>query len=245
VSDTSTPGRAWRRRLDPRRLDGGTAAALATLLAVVAALWLFAALTDEVLEGETRAFDESLLLALRAPGDPGDPLGPPWLEAAVADLTALGGYAVLVTVAAIAAGYLLVVRRRATALLVPLLVAAGALANQALKSGLARPRPELVSHLVEVHSMSYPSGHAMLAAIVYLSLGVLLAEAQATRRARAYVVAAALLLTLLVGASRVYLGVHWPTDVLAGWAAGAAVALAVWLVLRRGPRRAGRRHDEA
>ena len=99
-----------------------------------------------------------------------------------------------------------------------------------LKLGFARPRPELVSHLVDVTSFSFPSGHATMATITYLTLGVLLARVQERRRMKLYLLAVAILVALIVGISRVYLGVHWPTDVLAGWCVGAAWALACWLV---------------
>lgn len=224
------------QRLDPRRLDPSGAVAFAALLAVAVALWAFAALTDEVLEGDTHGFDTAVLLALRTPGNTDDPLGPVWLEDSVRDLTALGGYPVVTLIAVIAVGYLLVRRLFGSALLVPLVLTGGLLLNQALKAGFGRPRPDLVAHIVDVRTLSYPSGHAMLSAIAYLTLGVLLAEAQTSHAARVYIMAVALALTLIVGASRVYLGVHWPTDVLAGWSIGAAVALAVWLAVRWAPR---------
>lgn len=229
---------AWRvalRRLDPRGLGWAEAVALCVLLVVAAGLWIFAALTDEVLEGETRGFDTAVLLFLRSAGDLEDPIGPAWLEYSMKDFTALGGYPIIGLLAAAAVGYLLVRRLWASALIVPLVVIGGILLNNALKMGFARPRPSLVAHVVEVQTLSYPSGHAMLSAIVYLTLGVLIAEAQGTRRAQIYVMAVAVTLVLIVGISRVYLGVHWPTDVLAGWCVGAALALAVWLTVRWGP----------
>ena len=93
-----------------------------------------------------------------------------------------------------------------------------------------RTRPDVVPHLVEVSSASFPSGHSMLSMTTYLTLGALLAEVQTERRFRIYVLAWAVALALLVGWSRVFLGVHWPTDVLAGWTAGAAWALLCWAV---------------
>ncbi len=223
------------RQLDPRRLGWTEAVALCALFGVAAGLWIFAALTDEVLEGETHGFDKAVLLFLRTPGDAENPIGPSWLEYTMKDLTTLGGYPFITLLAAITVGYLLVRRLWASALIVPAVVIGGILLNSALKTGFARPRPSLVAHVVEVQTLSYPSGHAMISAIVYLTLGVLLAEAQASRRAQIYVMAVAVGLTLIVGISRVYLGVHWPTDVLAGWCVGAALALGVWLAVRWGP----------
>jgi undecaprenyl-diphosphatase len=134
----------------------------------------------------------------------------------------------LVTIAAV--GYLLLERKRQTAVFVTLAVAGGAVLETLLKLGFARPRPELVSHLVDVTSFSFPSGHATMATITYLTLGVLVARVQDRRRMKLYLLAVAILVALIVGISRVYLGVHWPTDVLAGWCVGAAWALACWLV---------------
>ena len=233
--DATTLRRRLLGLLDPHRLGWAEAAALLALLGVAVGLWLFAALTDEVLEGDTHAFDESVLLALRTPGDTDNPIGPAWLEYTMRDLTALGGYPLLGLIAAVAVGYLLLARVWASALLVPFVLLGGTLLNHALKTGFDRTRPSLVAHVVEVQTLSYPSGHAMLSAILYLTLGVMVAETQAARRARVYVMAVALALTLITGISRVYLGVHWPTDVLAGWSVGAAFALGIWLCPRWGP----------
>lgn len=233
TDDSRSRTRRLRILLDPRRLERAQAIALLALLACAAGLWLFAVLTEEVLEGDTHAFDEALLLALRSPGDAGNPLGPAWPEYTFRDLTTLGGYPVAILVAV---GYLLLVRAWGSALMVPLILGGGLALNNLLKIGLGRPRPTLVAHVVEVQTLSYPRGHAMLSAVLYLTLGVLLAEAQKNPRAQLYILAVAIALTLIVGLSRVYLGVHWPTDVLAGWSIGAAFALAVWLAVRWGPR---------
>lgn len=195
-------------------------------------LWGFISLAGEVVEGDTRHFDQRLLLALRNPADLSDPLGPLWMEEVFRDLTALGGTAILTLVTVGVAVYLLLIQRRTMAWLVALSVGGGYVLNMALKAGFDRPRPDLVPHYTEVYYTSFPSGHSMLAATVYLTLGVLLARIQQRRRIAAFVMAMAILVTVLVGVSRVYLGVHWPTDVVAGWAAGAVwatlSALIVW-----------------
>jgi len=203
---------------------------LAVLGLAAAALLLFIQIVDEVMEGETHHFDEAVLRALRNPADLADPIGPWWLEAIFRDITALGGTTVLTIITLSAAGYLLMDRKRGAALLVLASVGGGTLVSMLLKDLFQRPRPELVAHLVEVRSLSFPSGHAMLSAVTFLTLGALLARLAPHRAQKLYLLSLATLLTLMVGASRVYLGVHWPTDVLAGWCIGTAWALLCWIV---------------
>ena len=206
---------------------------LALLLALaVCAGGLFRFLEEmEVLEGDGRHIDEAVLLALRNPADPADPLGPPWLELTMRDITALGGIPVLGLLSLLALGWLVLRRRWRSVTLLLLALPGGLLMNMLLKRGFDRPRPSLVAHLVEVETSSFPSGHAMLSAIGFLTLGALLAGGAERRRERGYILAAAVVLTLAVGGSRVYLGVHWPSDVLAGWCLGAAWATGCWLLL--------------
>ncbi len=208
------------------RLEIGPVSAL---LVVAAGLFAFLTVADEVREGETHRFDEAILRALRNPLDPADPIGPWWIEAMMRDLTALGGTAVLTLITVVAVLYLALDGKRGAALLVAVSVGGGTLLSTALKLGFDRPRPDLVAHLVDVRSLSFPSGHAMLSAVTYLTIGVLVARVSPKRRIKVYVAAVALVLTLTIGLSRVYLGVHWPTDVLAGWSLGAAWAMACWL----------------
>lgn len=108
----------------------------------------------------------------------------------------------------------------------------GVVVSTLLKSLFDRPRPDLVPHLSHVYTSSFPSGHSMLSAIVYLTLGSLLAAVMPSRKLKVYVLAVAIIVTVVVGASRVYLGVHYPTDVLAGWLAGLVWALLCWLIAR-------------
>ncbi len=212
------------------RWPRGEFSVLASLFVVTAALLAFAAIADETTEGDTRQFDTAVLLAFRNPADLADPIGPPWLETAFRDITGLGGSAVLTLITTTVIGYLLLDGKRPAALLMIAAIGGGAGVNNLLKHGFGRPRPELVPHLVDVSGLSFPSGHAMLSAIVYLTLGALLARVESRPRIKAYLLAVAIGTTLLVGVSRVYLGVHWPTDVLAGWCAGAAWAMLCWLV---------------
>ncbi|WP_425408378.1 phosphatase PAP2 family protein [Hyphococcus sp.] len=211
----------------------GELGALAALTVAALGLLVFAEIADEMGEGDSHGFDESILLALRSPADTNDPIGPGWVELGVADITALGGYIVLTLLVSSVVGYLLIRNKWKNALIVAGASISGVFLSEALKVQFGRPRPELVPQLTEVHSLSFPSGHAMLSAVIYLTLGALLARFHERRRERALIMFYAVLVTIMIGASRVYLGVHWPTDVLAGWALGAAWAALWWLVAWR------------
>ena len=197
---------------------------------VLAGLWAFAELADEVLEGDSMQLDSRLLLSLRDMRRGGAPRGPEWLAEAARDVTALGGHAVLSMVIAAVAGFLLLQRKPHAAGLVVASGVGGMAVNHVLKELFQRSRPDLVPHAVEVHSMSFPSGHAMVSAAVYLSLAIVVARVLQRRAARVYVLVAAMALTAMIGFTRVYLGVHYPTDVLAGWMAGGMWALVCGLV---------------
>ena len=205
----------------------------AILAAFISAISLFAfvEIADDVSEGDTAAFDTAILLAFRNRDDITDPLGPPWLESIMRDFTALGGIAILTTFTALAVGFLFLTRKQRAAWTVIVSVFGGIVLSNLLKWGFDRPRPDLVPHATAVYSQSFPSGHAMLSAVVYLTLGALMARTEAGVRVKIYLLSAACALTLVVGVSRVYLGVHWPTDVLAGWAVGASWALICWLAM--------------
>lgn len=201
-------------------------ALLVSLGALAGLAFIFLKLWSEIAEGETHALDEALLLALRAPGHPGTAIGPHWLPQIMVDLTSLGSgtFHVLFTVAV--TGFLIVKGARKRAMILLAAISSGGLVVALLKNLFDRPRPELVSHLVQVQSLSFPSGHAANSALVYLTMGILLTKVEEGRWVRAYIMIAAMVLTLAVGLSRLYLGVHWPSDVAAGWAFGAAWAIA-------------------
>jgi undecaprenyl-diphosphatase len=207
-----------------------------SLLAIVLCAWAFFGVANRVTAGHTQALDEELMLRLRA-GAPSDPRGPSWLPGTMRDLTALGSAPVLVIFVLAVAGFL-AARRQYHAL--GLLLAAtvgGILLNNLLKVAFARPRPEAALHLTEVRSMSFPSGHAMESAIIYLTLAALLARLVRPRALQLYFVGVASFLTFVVGLTRVYLGVHYPTDVLAGWTAGLGWSLLCWTTARHLQRR--------
>jgi len=196
------------------------------LLLVLAALAiLFVQLASEVIEGDTLAFDRAVLVALRTPGEPRVPIGPHWLGKGMTDITALGGGTVLTLMVTATAAYLIAARRPATAAFVIGAVSTGAILSSILKHVFHRARPEVVPHIVAVSSTSFPSGHAMNSAVTYLTLGVLLAKSETRRAVRIYLVALASILVIAIGLSRIYLGVHWPTDVAAGWCVGSLWAL--------------------
>ena len=205
---------------------------LLILLAVAGSAWGFASIAEEVGAGETRGFDERVLLFMRVPGDPNDPVGPRWFEEACRDVTALGGLVVLLLLTISSAVYLLMARRPRMAILVVVSVLGAQLLSSALKYGFERPRPELVPHEAYVYTASFPSGHSVMSAATYLTLAALLAQVQPHRRLKAFILGLAIAIVVLVGLSRVYLGVHWPTDVLAGWTVGAGWAALVWLASR-------------
>lgn len=200
--------------------------------ACVTSIWFFVEIADEVNEGETEAFDKAILRAFRNPADLSDPLGPRRVEEAVRDITALGSVTVLTLISTVVAGFLLFTRRFHALLLLISSLGGGLLLNWTLKNYFDRPRPEYVTQLHYVDSNSFPSGHTLLAAVVYLTLGALVARLVATRRQKMYVLAVVVLLNVLVGVSRVYLGVHYPTDVLAGWSVGLIWAILCWLLTR-------------
>jgi undecaprenyl-diphosphatase len=195
------------------------------LMALIALLLIgFGLIADEVTEGDTLDFDEAVLAALREPGNLQDPVGAAWLEEAARDITALGGVAILALLVTLVVIHFVLRGKWRTGAFLAFVVIAGTLISNALKVFFDRPRPDLTG-IVHVATASFPSGHATVSAVVYLSLGVVLARASDLKRLKLFYITAAILLTGIVGLSRLYLGVHYPTDVAAGWALGAAWAI--------------------
>jgi undecaprenyl-diphosphatase len=201
---------------------------LSAVLLVVGGAWGFVELLDKVQEGRTESFDRWAVSALSQFHGPEYR----WLEEAGRDITALGGVVVLAILTLFVCGYLAIVRKYSAMWLVLIATSGGLVVGTLLKWIIDRPRPQLGTHLSHVYTQSFPSGHSMMAAVVYLTLGALLTRFVRGRLVKFYFLASALVVTFLVGVSRVYMGVHWPTDVLAGWTAGLVWAILCWLTAR-------------
>lgn len=213
------------------------------LLAAAACIAGFLLLAFLVGEGRTDDFDRNVLMTMRSADDPSRPIGPFWLRAAAIDATALGSFVVIGLVAIGVVGFLWLQRLHRVSLFVLVASAGGWLLNTLLKELFDRARPDVVPHLSAVMTTSFPSGHAMTSAAVYLTLGALLARIAQRRATKVYCMSVAVLITALVGWTRVFLGVHYPTDVLAGWLMGTSWALLCWATERSLERRAGLRRE--
>lgn len=199
-------------------------------LAFAVGVGAFVMLAGEVPGGAYQEWEERLMRSLRDPADPAQIIGPWWIQEVARDVSALGSAVTLITMTVIVLGYLLLRRGYAAAALVVVATLGGYALSATLKNAFGRERPDVVPHLSHVTSESFPSGHSMLASVVYLTLGALLAQVAVRRREKIYFIQVALLLSAMIGVSRVLLGVHYPTDVLAGWGAGTAWALFCWSV---------------
>jgi undecaprenyl-diphosphatase len=221
-------------RVETRLLIAGvllTAAFLALIFVV-----------DLAEDGIAGSFDRAVLLALQTSTEVSDPIGPRWVEEVARDLTSLGSYSVMLLIVAGVIGYLFLIRRGAAAVFVLASIGGGIVLSNALKHFFQRARPDIAPHAAEVFSTSFPSGHAMLSAVVYLTLAVLVARFALARRQRLYAIGIATGITILVGLTRMYLGVHWPTDIAAGWCVGAAWALACWYIAAKLQANSARMH---
>jgi undecaprenyl-diphosphatase len=229
--------------LDPeahasRRRPWPLIAGVLVAIALLALLFLASAIA----RGNVLAFDRTLILAMRVPGHPAVPIGPPKLPSIARDITALGSGTVLTLVVMVTTALLLLHRMWRTAALAVVATLSGSTAVSLLKQLFARARPDLVEHLMRETSNSFPSGHSANSAIVYLTVATLLFPLIQLRRVRLFVTGATMAIVGMIGVSRVYLGVHWPSDVLAGWIFGALWALGWWqaelMLFRRARQRA-------
>jgi undecaprenyl-diphosphatase len=215
--------RALAKRIETRTL--------AVWIACVGSLWAFLSIADEVGEGETDDVDRVLLLWLRTPGDLSDPIGPRWFEEAMRDITALGGFTLLTVTVIVGTLMLIFHDRRREAAVFAITVILAQISSEVLKAVFDRDRPTLVAHGGYAYSQSFPSGHSAMAAVTFFTLATVVASVEAKKRTKALIYGMAITFVVTVGISRVYLGVHWPTDVVGGWALGASWAFAAWIVL--------------
>jgi len=214
----------YLRRFEARVLIG---------LALAAAILRgFVALAGAMAGGDTHAIDSRLILALRESGDLSDPLGGRNIEEAVRDITALGGTTLVALTTLVAVLAFAFHRRPVHALVMGGVVLAAWASSSGTKAFFSRPRPDLVPHEVHVYTGSFPSGHSTMSTACFLALAMLIASLESRRRSKTLVYGLAALVVVGVGFSRVYLGVHWPSDVLAGWCLGSAWALVGWVALR-------------
>ncbi len=209
------------------------ARSLMLLSAVAGGGALFILMAALAMRGDALAFDRDILLSLRLANDPAIPAGPGWLLDMARAVTELGGTPVLTLMTVILAGYFILKREGVSLAILLAAVLGETLIVNALKAAFGRARPDFLPHLVETTSASFPSGHSASAAAIYLTLAALIARETKDRSVRNYVFFVAVALALMVGASRVYLGVHYPTDVIGGLSFGAAWAAIVLIAARR------------
>ena len=214
------PARGWR--IDPRHA-----------LIAAALCWAgFAAMVVAVEAGRTGWLDSAGLLLWRGSADL-RPVGPPWLLEGVRDVTALGGVLLRNVVLAAALFALLVLRLRREAVVLLGTVVGGWLVNSGVKALVGRPRPDIVPHLTEAGGASFPSGHSFNSAVVYLAIALAFAAMSPRQPVRLTIIAAAAILSMAIAFSRVWLGVHFPSDVVAGWLGGVGWALLATALLDR------------
>lgn len=176
--------------------------------------------------------DEKILLLMRESGDPDNAIGTPRFEEFVRDISALGSQGVLFLGVFAASGFLIMRRQYHAAILLLVALVGAYFVAAGLKGVFDRPRPSLVTPFsFHTGTRSFPSGHSVMAAAVYLTLGALLSRLVKPMGHKIYFIAMAALLAFLVGVSRIYLGMHHPTDVVAGWIIGAYWAGLCWEVM--------------
>ncbi len=197
----------------------------------LAVLLLAFGIIAQVAGGAPSTFDRSAMLAFRKSSNPSVPIGPAWLQEAARDITSLGSIIVLGIITSAVVGYLFLASKPAVAGLMLIAVFGGIALNDLLKFAFARPRPDFVTHVARVFTTSFPSGHATLSAITYLTIAALLARTYPSYTMGLYFISLAVFLTALIGVSRIYLGVHYPTDILGGWCIGGAWALGCWVLM--------------
>jgi len=225
------PERTSRIRIIKDRLLNIEIRVLLTIFLIISCLWIFFIIANAVSAGSTQKFDVTIIEHLRNPED-NTPRGPIWLPDMMRDITSLGGGTVITIITLIVIFYLLILKKYNELLLVLAAVLGGTVIGLGLKELFGRERPDIIFRLVDVNSLSFPSGHSMMSTVIYLSLAVLLARIESERKVRVYIVSIALFLSFIIGVSRVYLGVHYPTDVIGGWTIGLAWAAVCWFIAK-------------
>ena len=187
-----------------------------------ALILLFALLATAVSLHLSMGFDRAIILSLRNMENIARPLGPDWLPETMRDITSLGSVVVALGFAAILSGYLLLTGYRGAAALLFGSAVGALLLNDLLKFAIDRPRPDAILQTARVFTSGFPSGHATLSSVTYISAAALFGRLYHERRVRTYLIAISILVVALIGFSRIYLGLHFPTDILGGWCIGAA-----------------------
>jgi undecaprenyl-diphosphatase len=230
--DRSRPTQ-WLRQAEAaaRRFGANELLMLVALLIVVLGTWGFIELAGRVISGSTQNFDQSAVEWFRSAVLNHAALPPAVIDQSFEDISALGGPTVLLLMTTALLGFLLWDRRYNAMLLMIMATVGGVFLAWLLKEAIRRSRPDM-EHLTVALLSSFPSGHSMLSAVIYPTLGTLLARVVPRKRLKIYFMLVALTLSGLIGVSRIYLRVHYPTDVLAGWAAGLAWAAFCWTIAK-------------
>ena len=217
------------------RVKGLEAQALVLWFSTASALWAFFYLGAEIGEGDTGAFDRQLIGLLRTSGNGGEPIGPPWFKDSMRDVTALGGFTFLLLLIIVVVLSLLFHRKRREGLIVASIAIGAQTSIEIFKFLYDRPRPGALLPSLQAYSASFPSGHTTESTAIFLTVATVIATLESTDHTKILSYTIATLVILAIGFSRVYLGMHWPTDVLGGWVLGTAWALVAWIALRKKP----------
>jgi undecaprenyl-diphosphatase len=217
----------WKKLYEKHGAKWPFALALLTLFAALCVVEL----SEEVVEGDTAALD-TWVFSLFHSADKLVPRGPEWLREVMIDITALGSHTLLTLAALLAGLYALAIRRGDRFLMIAATSLGALFWSSGLKKLIGRERPSSIEPLVDVSSYSYPSGHALVTMAIYLSFALIAAEEAPHPLARAFIIVSGLMIAVFTGVSRIYLGVHYFTDVVAGWTIGGCWAVTCWLATR-------------